>query len=174
MVNFGEFLKTGILQSNSVTRYVTFKRTKINEKCQKLKITNKTFLVIYKQCVLVEILNNYLIICCFHHKLRILKQLIQARQFFESKTYSFHRLDLGRSQEQFWYGILSVWYRSVSHTCPPPRKSPLFYPTKIDQKWLELNIGQQWRHLPAFRQRGQKSGHLAAWNLVLTNTWKKG
>ena len=34
MVNFGEFLKTWSLQSNNVTRQVTFNRTKINGKFQ--------------------------------------------------------------------------------------------------------------------------------------------
>ena len=34
MVNFGDFLKTRSLQSNSVTRQVTFNQTKIGRKCQ--------------------------------------------------------------------------------------------------------------------------------------------
>ena len=34
MVNFGEFLKTWSLRSNSVTRQVSFYRTKIGGKCQ--------------------------------------------------------------------------------------------------------------------------------------------
>ena len=34
MVHFGEFLKTWRLRSNSVTRQVSFNRTKIVEKCQ--------------------------------------------------------------------------------------------------------------------------------------------
>ena len=37
MVHFGEFLKTCSLRSNSVTRQVNFKSTKIGEKCTKLK-----------------------------------------------------------------------------------------------------------------------------------------
>ena len=37
MVHFGEFLKTWSLRSNSVTRQVNFKRTKIDEKCQNWK-----------------------------------------------------------------------------------------------------------------------------------------
>ena len=40
---FGEFLKTWNLRSNSVTRQVTFNRPKIGEKCHNL---NTTFLVI--------------------------------------------------------------------------------------------------------------------------------
>ena len=38
MVNFGEFLKTWSLRSNSVTRQVNFNRTKIGGKCQNSKI----------------------------------------------------------------------------------------------------------------------------------------
>ena len=38
MVHFGEFLKTWSLRSNSVTRQVSFDRTKIGEKCQNSKI----------------------------------------------------------------------------------------------------------------------------------------
>ena len=38
MVHFGEFLKTWSLRSNSVTRQVTFNRTKIGGKCQNSKI----------------------------------------------------------------------------------------------------------------------------------------
>ena len=34
MVHFGEFLKTWSLRSNSVTRHVSFNRTKIGGKCQ--------------------------------------------------------------------------------------------------------------------------------------------
>ena len=34
MVNFGEFLKTRSLRSNSVTRQVSFKMTKIGGKCK--------------------------------------------------------------------------------------------------------------------------------------------
>ena len=37
MVNFGEFLKTWSLRSNSITRQVTFNRIKIGEKRQKFK-----------------------------------------------------------------------------------------------------------------------------------------
>ena len=38
MVQFGEFLKTWSLRSNSVTRQVSFNRTNIGEKCQNSKI----------------------------------------------------------------------------------------------------------------------------------------
>ena len=37
MVHFGEFLKTWSLRSNSVTRHVSFNRTKIGGKCQNCK-----------------------------------------------------------------------------------------------------------------------------------------
>ena len=47
MVHFGEFLKSWSLRSNSVTRHVSFNRTKIGEKCQN---SNATFWVIFKQC----------------------------------------------------------------------------------------------------------------------------
>ena len=52
MVHFGEFLKTCTLRSNSVTRKVTFDKTKIAGKYQnsKLKYSNKIFRVIFKQC----------------------------------------------------------------------------------------------------------------------------
>ena len=43
LVNFGEFLKTWILRSNSVTRQVTFKRTKIGGKCQNWKVQMRHF-----------------------------------------------------------------------------------------------------------------------------------
>ena len=46
MVNFCEFLKSWSLRSNSVTRQVIFKRTKM----AKLKNTNATFWVIFKHC----------------------------------------------------------------------------------------------------------------------------
>ena len=49
MLNFGEVLKTRSLQSNSVTRQVTFNRTKNGGKCQN---SNATFWVIFKQCEL--------------------------------------------------------------------------------------------------------------------------
>ena len=51
MVHFGEFLKTWSLLSNSVTRQVIFKRTKIGGKCQN---SNATFWVIFKQCVYLK------------------------------------------------------------------------------------------------------------------------
>ena len=65
MVHFGEFLKTGSLRSNSVTRKVNFIWTKIVGKCQNTKIriqqnwwkipkfknSDATFLVIFKHCV---------------------------------------------------------------------------------------------------------------------------
>ena len=45
MVHFGEFLKTWSLRSKSVTRQVSYNRTKIGEKCQN---SNATLLVIFK------------------------------------------------------------------------------------------------------------------------------
>ena len=47
MVHFGEFFKTWSLRSNSVTRQVSFNRTKSGEKCQN---SNAKFWVIFKQC----------------------------------------------------------------------------------------------------------------------------
>ena len=47
IINFGEFLKTWSLRSNSITRQVSFNRTKIGGKCQN---SNATFWVIFKQC----------------------------------------------------------------------------------------------------------------------------
>ena len=43
MVHFGEFLKTWILLSNSVTRQVSFNWTKIGGKCQNTKIQMRHF-----------------------------------------------------------------------------------------------------------------------------------
>ena len=43
MVHFGEFLKTWSLRSNSVTRQVSFYRTKIGGKCQNSKIQMRHF-----------------------------------------------------------------------------------------------------------------------------------
>ena len=43
IVNLGESLNTWSLRSNSVTRQVTFKRTKTGGKCQNLKNSNETF-----------------------------------------------------------------------------------------------------------------------------------
>ena len=48
IVNFGESLNTWSLRSNSVTRQVTFKRTKTGGKCQNLKTSNETFSMIFK------------------------------------------------------------------------------------------------------------------------------
>ena len=45
IVHFGEFLKIWSLRSNSITRQVTFNRTKIGRKRQ-----NYNFWVIFKQC----------------------------------------------------------------------------------------------------------------------------
>ena len=44
------FWKTWSLRSNSVTRQVTFNRTKIGGKCQNVKNSNKTFWIIFKHC----------------------------------------------------------------------------------------------------------------------------
>ena len=49
-----EFLKTWSLRSNSVTRQVSFNRTKIGRKCQNSKYSNATFWVIFKQCDLAD------------------------------------------------------------------------------------------------------------------------
>ena len=43
MVHFGEFLKTWSLRSNSVTRQVSFNRTKIDGKCQNWKLQMRHF-----------------------------------------------------------------------------------------------------------------------------------
>ena len=56
MDHFGEFLKTWSLRSNSVTRQVSFNRTKIGGKCQNL---NATFWVIFKQCDSVVIFFSF-------------------------------------------------------------------------------------------------------------------
>ena len=43
MIHFGKFLKTWSLRSNSVTRQVSFNRTKIGGKCQNSKIQMRHF-----------------------------------------------------------------------------------------------------------------------------------
>ena len=58
IVHFGEFLKTWSLRSNSVTRQVSFNRTKIGGKCQNAKNSNATFWVIFKQCEHVILQNK--------------------------------------------------------------------------------------------------------------------
>ena len=58
MFHFGEFLKTWSLRSNSVTRQVSFNRTKIGGKCQNAKNSNATFWMIFKQC---EQVNTYIL-----------------------------------------------------------------------------------------------------------------
>ena len=50
MFHFGEFLKTWSLRSNSVTRQVSFNRSKIGGKCQNWKIQMRDFWVIFKHC----------------------------------------------------------------------------------------------------------------------------
>ena len=50
MVNFDEFMKTWSLRSNSVTRQVSFNRTKIGGKCQNSKVQMWQFWVIFQQC----------------------------------------------------------------------------------------------------------------------------
>ena len=47
MLNLARFLKTWSLRTNSVTRQVSFNRTKIGGKCQN---SNATFWVIFQQC----------------------------------------------------------------------------------------------------------------------------
>ena len=55
MVHFGEFLITWSLRSNSATRQVNFKRSKIDGKCQN---SNATFGVIFKHCAQWKSLRN--------------------------------------------------------------------------------------------------------------------
>ena len=65
MVNFGKFLKTWSLRSNSVTRQVSFNRTKIGGNCQN---SNGTFWVIFKQFAPAFYfwgVNFICILCCF-------------------------------------------------------------------------------------------------------------
>ena len=58
MVHFGEFLKTWILLSNSVTWQVNFNRTKIGGKCHNLINSNATFWVIFKKSKVRKIKKN--------------------------------------------------------------------------------------------------------------------
>ena len=50
MVHFGEFLKIWSLRSNSVTRQISFNRTKIGGKCQNKINSNVTFWGIFEYC----------------------------------------------------------------------------------------------------------------------------
>ena len=50
IVNFGKFLKTWSLRSNSVTKQVRLKKDKNWWKMPKFKSSNATFWVIFKQC----------------------------------------------------------------------------------------------------------------------------
>ena len=52
MVHFGEFLEIWSVRSKSVTRRVTFNRTKIGGKCQN---SNVTFWVIFKQYAWIHV-----------------------------------------------------------------------------------------------------------------------
>ena len=54
MVHFGEFLKTWSLRSNSVTRQVSFNKTKIGEKCQNSKIQMRYFELFSNNVIWVE------------------------------------------------------------------------------------------------------------------------
>ena len=51
MVHFGEFLKIKSLRSNSVTRPVSFIRTKISGKYQNMKNSNATYLTKFQTLV---------------------------------------------------------------------------------------------------------------------------
>ena len=64
IVHFGEFLKIWSLRSNSVTRQVSFDKTKIGGKCQN---SNATFWVIFKHNELFLLLTRiyYMLLCGF-------------------------------------------------------------------------------------------------------------
>ena len=51
---FQRVFENPILWSNSVTRQVNFKKTKIGGKCQNWKRTNATFWIIFKHCGVVQ------------------------------------------------------------------------------------------------------------------------
>ena len=61
---FGKFLKNWSLRSNSVTRQVSFNRTKIVGKCQNIKNSNATFRELFKQCVVEQWYIFVLLIHC--------------------------------------------------------------------------------------------------------------
>ena len=85
MVQFGEFLKTWSLRSNSVTRKVSFYRTKIGGKCQN---SNATFWVIFKQCdfamTYIWALNYF----------ALMRQNSKERKAFVRHTNDFARNDM--------------------------------------------------------------------------------
>ena len=58
--HFVEFLKTWSLRSNSITRQVSFNRTKFGGKCQNSKNSNATFWVIFKHSVIHWSMNDHL------------------------------------------------------------------------------------------------------------------
>ena len=70
IVHFGEFLKTWSLWSNSVTRQVSFNRTKIDRKCQ-----NATLWVIFKQCEVVHYVKVYTHLVFLAQELKLLALL---------------------------------------------------------------------------------------------------
>ena len=100
MVHFGEFLKTWSLRSNSVTRQVSFNRTKIGGKCQN---SNATFWVIFKQCELGisghfgsrRSLHSSVICRSFHWNFRICWSL---RNFDHLRNHSVFGLGRGCGQ----------------------------------------------------------------------------
>ena len=73
MVQFGEFLKTWSLRSNSVTRQVNINRTKIGEKYQN---SNATFWVIFKRFGFFK----------FHRFFGGVQNVIEMQSYFTSRS----------------------------------------------------------------------------------------
>ena len=86
MVHFGDFLKTWSLQSNSVTRLVTFNKSWW--KMPKLKNSNVTFWVIFKHFEVTQCTKNNqksLIINFIDEKIKRSEQLATLTKFFHTK-----------------------------------------------------------------------------------------
>ena len=110
MVNFGEFLKTWSLRSNSVTRQVSFNRTKIGGKCQKFKNSNATFWVTFKQCESKNIWSPYFspFFPLWHCSFSTMQKIKYARRVFEAvqswmQMPPYHSLGLLRQHYWSWH-----------------------------------------------------------------------
>ena len=114
-VHFGEFLKICSLRSISVTRQVTFNKTKIGGKCQNSETSNATFWVIFKQCesseIVVDLLSGEFFSClgikqCL--KLPFFQSIILQLMIFGAKFQIevTHQYIILSCCSQFWIWLL--------------------------------------------------------------------
>ena len=96
-VQFGQFLKTWSLRSNSVNIQVTFNSTKIDGKCQN---SNATFWVIFKQCAL-------LLNCSFESKQSVVAKVFsQFIKVLSSHFLCWMHLSICLRKPQFLFQTL--------------------------------------------------------------------